>query len=172
MLHLSGTLLPPVCHGTKVCLPTLVDCITSLKSDSLQRHRAAQAAAALAKIHQLKKKSVTPQSLALKQLVLLERRRIRCPIDTDIQRETSVNDASISADAATAFNIELDDLSKSTQMSLTVNGQSDGELQLRPGRDTDSTMVLLLRDSSVLTQKDPLLWNWHALSNVLLVKKK
>jgi hypothetical protein len=57
-----------------MCLPQLVDCITSLKSDPMKRHRAAQAAAALSKIHQLKKKGIVPYSLALKQIVELERR--------------------------------------------------------------------------------------------------
>lgn len=57
-----------------MCLPQLVDCITSLKSDPVKRHRAAQAAAALSKIHQLKKKGIVPYSLVLKQVVELERR--------------------------------------------------------------------------------------------------
>lgn len=73
-MHLGSTLLPPSCHGTKMCLPQLVDCITSLKSDPVKRHRAAQAAAALSKIHQFKKKGIVPYSLALKQIVELERR--------------------------------------------------------------------------------------------------
>lgn len=57
-----------------MCLPQLIDCITSLKSDPVKRHRAAQAAEALSKIHQLKKKGIVPHSLALKQIVELERR--------------------------------------------------------------------------------------------------
>ena len=73
-MHLSSTLLPPVCHGTKMCLPKLVDHITSLKSDPVKRHRASQAAAALAKIHQLKKTGIVPHSLALKQIIELERK--------------------------------------------------------------------------------------------------
>lgn len=74
LLHLGSTLLPPSCHGTKMCLPQLVDCITSLKGDPLKRHRATQAAEALSKIHQLKKKGIIPHSLALKQIVELDRR--------------------------------------------------------------------------------------------------
>ena len=73
-MHLSSTLLPPVCHGTKMCLPKLVDHITSLKSEPVKRHRASQAAAALAKIHQLKKNGIVPHSLALKQIIELERK--------------------------------------------------------------------------------------------------
>ena len=78
LLHLGSTLLPPSCHGTKMCLPQLIDCITSLKSDPVKRHRAAQAAEALSKIHQLKKKGIVPHSLALKQIVELERRAYTC----------------------------------------------------------------------------------------------
>lgn len=57
-----------------MCLPQLVDCLTSLNSDPLKRHRAAQAASALAKIHHLKKKRIVPHSLALQQIVEFARR--------------------------------------------------------------------------------------------------
>lgn len=57
-----------------MCLPKLVDHITSLKSEPVKRHRASQAAAALAKIHQLKKSGIAPHSLALKQIIELERK--------------------------------------------------------------------------------------------------
>lgn len=73
-MHLSSTLLPPACHGTKTCLPKLIDYITQFKSDPVKRHRAIQAATALSKIHQLKKKGVVAHSLALKQIVELEKR--------------------------------------------------------------------------------------------------
>lgn len=83
LLHLAGTLLPPACHGTKVCLPKLVDYATSLPSptspgwegdEPIRRHRAGQAASALSKIHRLKKKGVVPRSLALRQILELEHR--------------------------------------------------------------------------------------------------
>lgn len=71
---MGSILLPPSCHGTKMCLPQLVDCLTSLSTDPLKRHRAAQAATALAKIHQLKKKGIVPHSLALQQIVEFARK--------------------------------------------------------------------------------------------------
>ena len=74
-MHLTGTLLPPACHSKKTSLPKLIDYITWSKTDAVKSHRAAQAALALSKIHQLKKKEVTPHSLGLKQIVELERRR-------------------------------------------------------------------------------------------------
>lgn len=74
LLHLSNTLLPPACHGTKTCLPKLIGFITSSTGGPLERHRAAQAAVALSRIHQLKKKGVKPRSLALKQIIELEKR--------------------------------------------------------------------------------------------------
>jgi hypothetical protein len=78
-----------------MCLPQLVDCITSLKSDPVKRHRAAQAAEALSKIHQLKKKGIVPYSLALKQIVELER-RASCVKHTSMRyKKTEENAANI-----------------------------------------------------------------------------
>ena len=73
-MHLTGTLLPPAIHGTKISVPQLIDYITSAGSDALKSHRAAQAAAALSKIHQLKKNQVSPHSLGLLQIVELQRK--------------------------------------------------------------------------------------------------
>lgn len=95
-MHLGSTLLPPSCHGTKMCLPQLVDCITSLKGDPLKRHRAAQAAEALSKIHQLKKKGIVPHSLALKQIVELERRAC-ASVKSNSRRSKKTEDTSPAA---------------------------------------------------------------------------
>ena len=140
-----------------MCLPTLVDCITSLKSDPLKRHRAAQAAAALTKIHQLKKKSIAPHSLGLKQIIDMEKRSQKFP-----SAEKFVPDGRDKA--------ESNGPNDSTVEATTLNGDPDGE-QMRSVRDPDGTLMSLLRDCSVLAQKDPLLWNWPALSNVFLWSK-
>ena len=80
-MHLTGALLPPACHSNKTNLPKLIDYIILPKRDPVKSHRAAQAALALSKIHQLKKKEVMPHSLGLKQIVEIERRRSGNPAD-------------------------------------------------------------------------------------------
>jgi len=83
LLHLTSTLLPPACHGTKACLPRLVDYATTAigpsaglhhQDQSLRRHRAAQASSALTKIHHMKKRGIQLRSLALRQVVEIEHR--------------------------------------------------------------------------------------------------
>lgn len=161
-MHLTGSLVPPACHTKNMSLPKLIDYIIKPKSDPVRSHRAAQAALALSKIHQLKKKEVTPHSLALKQIVELERRRSDNPTDLP----TSLKD----------------------QSELKTNGDTDSEVltnkriiklyrlsflihfQRRSGRDPDGILLALIRDCGVLNQKDPLLWNWNVLSNFFLVR--
>ena len=44
------------------------------------------------------------------------------------------------------------------------------EKKVRTNTDPDGILFALTRDSAVLAQKDPLMWNWAALSNVFLVR--
>ncbi|KAI9556963.1 hypothetical protein GHT06_016757 [Daphnia sinensis] len=150
LLHLGSTLLPPSCHGTKMCLPQLVDSITSLKNDPVKRHRAAQAAAALSKIHQLKKKGIVPYSLALKQIVELERRA------SNNAKGYSAKNKKTEENAATVIRDDQE---------FQNNGEVESEM--RSSRDPDGILSALSRDCGVLAQKDPLIWNWPVLSNLL-----
>ena len=80
----------PLLASSKERLCTIGDCVYRSSSS-----HAAQAAEALSKIHQLKKKGIVPYSLALKQIVELER-RASCVKHTSMRyKKTEENAANI-----------------------------------------------------------------------------
>lgn len=100
-----------------MCLPQLVDHIMSLKNDPIKRHRAAQAATALSKIHHLKKKGIVPHSLALRQLIEMERRAC--------SNGKSVKVSSRSAEASPQVNSTV-----RNESELRTSEESDSEVRL------------------------------------------
>ena len=158
LLHLSSTLLPPACHGTKLCLPKLVDYITSSgkRSDPLQRHRAAQAASALSKIHRSKKRGIVPHSLALRQIIEMEQK------SSGMQHDSFVNDNHLQSNGT-------DPSINGAPSAASTNGEilTPADIEMRSNRDPDGILFSLARDCGVLVQKDPLMWNWPVLADLL-----